>query len=118
MDAMSLIGKNVKSIFLMLKGKSKYDTATIANSSRQISNHAEEFKTMFPQGSNKNPSQAAPSIWLRSDGFTKKADDLIKFANELTQLADKNSDQTLIDVAFGKVKGTCKSCHSEFRIKK
>lgn len=118
MDAMSSIGKNVKNIFSMLKGKSEYDLKAIANSSNQISIHAEGFPKLFPEGSTQHPSEAAPAIWKRPDDFLKSAKNLQDFANELSLLAKPGSDKTMVKTAFDKVTGTCKSCHREFRIKK
>lgn len=117
MDAMSSISKNAKQISLMLKGKSQYNIDTIAISSREITAHAKAFPKMFPEGSTDHPSEAAPAIWERSDEFSKKAQELIDFANDLTLLAKNNSEPTAIKEAFSKVKNTCKSCHSDFRIK-
>lgn len=118
MNAMSSISKNLKKIFVTLKDESEFDANIIASSSREIMTHANKFPHMFPEGSTKHPSEAAPAIWERPDEFSKKAQDLITYANELTQLAEAKSDHSAIDEAFGKVKGTCKACHADFRIKK
>lgn len=118
MDAMSSISASAKAISLMLKGKSDYKTKSIANASQNISKHAQAFLKMFPEGSTDAPSEAAPAIWQRSNEFSKQAQDLVNFTNILTKLANADSDQASINDAFGKVKSTCKSCHSDFRIKK
>lgn len=118
MDAMSSIGKNLKNIFLMMKGKTEFDAKIIASSSREISIHAEKFPKMFPKGSTSHPSEAAPAIWERPDDFAKQAQSLTIYTSELTKIAENNSDQVLINTAFQKLATTCKSCHTEFRIKK
>lgn len=117
MNLMSSISKNVKKIFVTLKDKSGFDADLIASSSREITLHAHKFPHMFPEGSTKHPSEAAPAIWERPEEFSKKAQDLITYSNELMQLAEAKSDHTAIDDAFGKVKSTCKACHADFRIK-
>ena len=119
MDAMTEISRNVKLIGEMIKGKTAYDSAEIARAGQAIAAHAGDAMTvLFPEGSLKKPSEASPEIWNDWPEFSKYADSLQTSALSLQDLAESDADQKEVARAFGKVAGTCKTCHEAFRIKK
>ncbi|MCV0425727.1 MAG: cytochrome c [Roseibium sp.] len=119
MDAMSDIGRNVKSIGQMIKGVAPYDPVKIANAGGAIAVHGGEALTeLFPEGSLQSPSEASPAIWTDWTKFSDLAANLQTSALALKTLADQNADRKTVAGAFGKVAATCKSCHEAFRIKK
>lgn len=119
MDAMSAIGKNVKSVGQMLKTKPDVDPVLVSTAGEAIANHAGEALTkLFPEGSLQMPSEASPKIWTDWDTFSEYANELQTSALVMKSLADKGADKKAVGMAFGKVAATCKSCHQEFRVKK
>jgi cytochrome c556 len=119
MDAMSDIGKNVKSIGEMLKGKAPYELATIETASGSIADHGGTALTsLFPEGSLQAPTEASPVIWSEWSKFSELAGRLQSSALDLKMLAGQGADKKAVAGAFGKVAATCKSCHEAFRIKK
>ncbi|MEM9633963.1 MAG: cytochrome c [Pseudomonadota bacterium] len=119
MDAMSAIGKSVKSIGEMLKGKAPYDLVTIETASEAIAEHGGTALTnLFPEGSLQTPTEASPAIWTDWTKFSEMAGRLQSSALDLKTLAGQGADKKAVAGAFGKIAATCKSCHEAFRIKK
>lgn len=119
MDAMSAIGKSMKSIGKMLKGSETFETAKVAASAEVIAAHSGETLTgLFPGDSLQAASEASPDIWSDWNRFSGYADDMQSAALELKALADADAGKQEIGSAFGSLAGTCKTCHEAFRIKK
>ena len=124
MDAMEEIGDAMKSIGQMLRGNAEIDAGKIARSAGVIAAHSGDALTkLFPEGSLHAPSEASPKIWQDWAGFQSIAADLNEAAAILSNLSKDNGANSpegrkALETAFGKVAGTCKSCHQDFRIKK
>jgi len=116
MDGMKAIGQQVKIMVPMMKGTLPYDPATVAKSASIIESHAgETFTKLFPEGSDKHPSEALPEIWDDWSKFTDLAAQLESNATALKTVAANNSSEDDFKGALGNVLKTCKSCHSNFR---
>lgn len=119
MDAMSAMGKNMKSIGQMLKGSSAFDAATVAASADAIAAHSGGTLTaLFPPDSLQKASEASPGIWAQWDRFSEYAGKLQGSALDLKSLAEAGAGRQAIGSAFGKLAASCKTCHEAFRIKK
>ncbi|MGI9484228.1 MAG: c-type cytochrome [Hyphomicrobiales bacterium] len=118
MDAMSDIGKNMKTIGTMLKGEAAFDGEAVKASASVIAGHAKEIPHLFPEGSNEKPTEALPSVWDKWDEFTAIASDLESAAGRLAEVASSAGDVSEIKKQFLGVAKTCKSCHEDFRLKK
>jgi cytochrome c556 len=119
MDAMSAIGKNMKSVGQMLKTSPDIDPNLVAKAGEAIASHSgDALIKLFPEGSLKAPSEASPAIWSEWSKFSDYADSLQTSALGMKSLADQGADKKSVAAAFGKVAATCKSCHEAFRIKK
>ena len=94
MDLMKSIGQSMKMLTEMMRGKRPYDKALAVKLATSLSEHSKKIdKAMFPQGSNKPPSEALPIIWEDWAGFEKIAKDLEAQSAELANAA-ANGTQT------------------------
>ncbi len=114
MNAMSAIGKAVKSIATMVKGDTGYDRAALKAAASTIRGHSGDNLTrLFPAGSGGGKSEARPDIWQNWEQFEMLADELNRQAVHLASLEARPSP-----MEFGKLAATCKGCHEKFRLKK
>lgn len=118
MDAMSAIAKGMKSVGAMMKGEAAYDAGTVKSAADEIAGHAKMIPHMFPEGSNKKPSEALPAIWTDWDKFAKLAGSMETSAQDLAKAAEAASSTDGIRAQFGALAKTCKACHEDFRLKK
>ena len=118
MDAMSDIGKSMKALGAFIKGEKAYNSATVKAAAQTIGTHAKMIPHLFPEGSNKKPSEALPAIWSDWTGFTAIAMEMETAAGALATAADSATDAAGIRPAFGSLGKTCKGCHQKFRLAK
>jgi len=76
---------------------------------------------LFVPGSDKGTgweaTRAKPEIWTEGEKVGKAAGALVKEANAMAQLA-MAGDAAAVKEQFGKLSGTCKGCHDDFKAKK
>lgn len=118
MDAMSDIGKSMKTIGAFLKGERPYDASVTKAAAETIGGHAKHVPHLFPKGSTKKPSEALPAIWEDWKQFTTIAADMEAAAKALAEAADGAKDANGIKPMFASLGQTCKACHQKFRLKK
>jgi len=92
------------------------DVKTLEGPARNISRWAHVFPTLFPAGSDKGETKAAPAIWSDNAGFQKAAAGLATAADSLAAAA-KAGDATAVGVAFKAVGDACGACHKDYRLK-
>lgn len=93
MDAMSSMGKVVKSLSAMMRGETDYDAETVREGAEIIQSHAGETMTrLFPEGTGGGASEAKPGIWSDWEEFSSLSDQLKLFATALAQSADNGFD--------------------------
>ena len=140
MDLMDKIAESMKALAAMFRGKAAYDAKAVERAARIIEDHAGEAMTkMFPEGTNKKPSEALPVIWQDWDEFKAIADELKLYAGGLRTAASNprgRGDKTAIgsvsegadltadalktippDAVFALTGRTCSACHKKFRLK-
>lgn len=61
-------------------------------------------------------TRAKPEIWTNKETLGKVATAFNKEANEMAKVA-AGGDAAAVKEQFGKLAGTCKGCHDEFKIK-
>jgi cytochrome c556 len=74
MELMKSVGKAMKGISKMARGKAPLDSAKVATAARTIDRHGQRIPAMFPKGSDQGVTEASPNIWQNSEGFKKSAD--------------------------------------------
>ena len=117
MELMKSIGKNMKTMSMMTRGKVSMDTATVIKSAGEIANHGARITSLFPKGSGHGVSEASPRIWEDPESFKKSTDRLVDAARAL-QSAAGTGDAEAIKASFRALGKTCGGCHKQFRIKK
>lgn len=116
MMSMKSMGDGMKTIAAMVTGKTPYDAAKTKAIAIDIKKHATGIHEQFPRGSIKGPSEALPAIWKDWDGFTGRANELAKLADQLNGTADSGKAVAL--GLFAKMGKTCSGCHQNYRKKK
>lgn len=94
----------------------KGDVKTLEGPAKAIKRWALVFPTLFPAGSDKGSTKAAPTIWTDSAGFQKDAEALAAAADKLATAA-KADDATAVAAAFKETGEACGACHKEYRLK-
>ena len=118
MDAMSEIAKSMKAIGAMMKGQVQFDAKVAETGALGIAKHADHIPKLFPEGSNKKPSEALPAIWKDWDRFTEIAADMGTKSRALATASAQAERIEAIRAPFGALAKTCKACHSDFRLAK
>ena len=69
MDAMENIAGRMKILGGMMKKQTDFDPTAAANAAEIIADHAPRMPGLFPEGSDKHPSEALPIIWTDWTGW-------------------------------------------------
>jgi cytochrome c556 len=92
------------------------DVKTLEGPGKAIQKWGMIFPTLFPAGSDKGETKAAPTIWSDNAGFQKAAMNL-SAAGETLATAAKSGDAAAAAAAFKGVGEACGACHKEYRLK-
>jgi cytochrome c556 len=94
----------------------KGDVKTLEASGKAIQKWALAFATLFPAGSDKGETKAAPAIWTDRAGFDKDAEALSAAGGKLA-VAAKAGDETAVAAAMKEIGDACGACHKDYRLK-
>jgi cytochrome c556 len=117
MDLMSSLGKTMKSLNAMARGKTDYDGKAVQRAGEHILRQSEQMKDLFPKGSNQMPSVAKPEIWTKPDEFNAMADALGVEAQKLG-VVGKSGGRDALKRQFHRIGKACSACHKSFRAKR
>ncbi|MDZ4065546.1 MAG: cytochrome c [Tabrizicola sp.] len=113
-DLMKVIGKNTGILGGMAKGETAYDAAAAEGAKAALIEAAAKIEETFKdQGAADPASEAKPEIWANWDEFLTDA----KALGDAAGAMDIASAET-IGAGMGALGGTCKDCHTEFRVMK
>lgn len=112
-DAMSTIGDSMKVLGGMAQGKMAFDAEKAGAAVAAISSEATLVPQLFEVQETDPESEAKPEIWANWTKFTGNADALLVAAQGVDSSTLEGVQAGLMTLG-----GTCKDCHSEFRIKK
>lgn len=113
MMAMEAIGGSMKTLAGMAKGEMEFDTAKAEAAMATIASEGMKVPALFEANETDPKSESLPQIWENWDDFVKKSDDMVMAAKGNATLPDRAA----LGAALGKVGGTCKACHSDYRKK-
>ncbi|GAB4348626.1 MAG: cytochrome c [Oricola sp.] len=116
MEAMKKIAGRMKEIGAMVRGKREYDAGAAAAAAAAIARHAGRMPSLFPEGSDGDPSEALPAIWTEWDDFIAFVEALEASAAELSDAARQATDADAIRPHFATVGQACSACHEDFRM--
>jgi cytochrome c556 len=94
----------------------KGDVKTLEALGKAIQRWGAAFPTLFPEGSDKGTTKAAPEIWTDMAGFRKDAMALSTAGGALATAA-KAGDETAVAAAFKEIGDACGACHKAYRLK-
>jgi cytochrome c556 len=115
MDLMKDIGKAMKTLSAMARGKVVLDSAKVKAAAGSIAQHGQKIPALFPKGSNKGVTEAGPRIWKDPEDFRKSADEMVAVAREIT---GQSKNTAALKAAYRKLGKTCSACHKLYRVKK
>lgn len=148
MDMMKDMGKAMKAMAPMMQGKADYQSFHVKEAARIIKEGSDHMPMMFPEGSEKAPSEASGNIWKDWTGFELNAKILSAYAAALEVNAGKASDASAGETRgshghmgasdhmpdgmpnpghlaqmspaalFAAIAKTCSECHKSYRVKK
>jgi cytochrome c556 len=111
-DLMRVVGKNTGILGDMAGGKAAYDAAAAEAAKAALVEAAGQIETAFKDQGGADPaSEAKPEIWTNWEGFLADA----KALGDAAGAMDVSSAET-IGAGMGALGGTCKDCHTDFRI--
>lgn len=116
-DLMSAIGKSMKEIGAMVRGKVPVDSSRAAAAAQEIAAHGRHLPGLFPPESNRPPSEARPIIWQKKADFDASTAAMVDAAEALA-VAAATSDRDALKRAYRMLGQTCKDCHRVYRAKK
>ncbi len=111
MQAMTTISVNMKALAAMTKGQVAFDAGTANAALDVIAQAAATVPGLFEAEEDDPKSAAAAEIWFNWDDFVAKA-------GALETAAATASISTAADLgpALGSVGGTCKACHTDYKL--
>lgn len=116
-EMMKKVGGAVGAMAKMVKGEADFDADATLAAFQTISDTIVKFPEQFPVGSETGfETEAAPTIWEKTDEFKAKAANLKAAADAI--IASPPADLDSLKAAFGPFTKNCGACHETFRIKK
>jgi cytochrome c556 len=79
-----------------------------------LANGVSEIKTLFPEGSDVEGSDALAVIWQEPEAFDAAIAKAVAATNAFVKAAE-DGDKATVATAFREVGGACKGCHDKFR---
>jgi cytochrome c556 len=113
MDAFKASQNQLKSIVTAAKANDFDETQKLA---RLLAEWGTKMPDFFPAGSDKMPSEAAPTIWSDPAGFKRAAAQFTNAGNQLIK-ASKAADKKAVFTSIQQIGASCKSCHRAYRLK-
>lgn len=113
MEVMKTIGGSTGILGKMVQGKTEFDADAAAAAATAMAEAAGNIPAVFEADTMDPESEAAPAIWTNWDDFVAKGAALEKGA-----MALDTSSLEALKASFGGAAGTCKACHSTYRISK
>ena len=113
MEVMKAIGGSMKTLAGMAKGEMAFDSAKAEAAMATIASEGMKAPARFEANETDPKSEALPVIWENWADFTAKSEAMVMAAKANAALPDLAALQG----SLGKVGGTCKACHSDYRKK-
>lgn len=113
-DLMKMVGMNTGILGNMASGKEPFDAAKAEGAKAALIEASAKIEATFmEQGAADPVSEAKPEIWANWEDFLMKA----KAMGDAAGAVDVASAET-IGAGMGAIGGSCKDCHTSFRVMK
>lgn len=110
-----LIAWNFGPMSGMVRGRVPWDDAEFGRRAQRVAQLAPMAEEGFPQGSKVGDSAAKAAIWENWTDFEAKLQTFRTESAELARLASSGADADALKAQFGKVGGSCKGCHDNYK---
>lgn len=111
MEGMKAIGAGMKTLAGMAKGEIAFDAAKADAAVAAIAENGAMVPAKFEANETDPATEALPAIWDNWDDFVSKNKDMVMAAKAVGAIPD----QAALGAALGKIGGTCKACHRDYR---
>ena len=110
-DLMKTIGGSTKALGDMAGGKTAYDATAAEAAKATLVSASAEIEAKFTPTSTDPADEAKPEVWTNWEGFLLKT----KALQDAAAAVDTSSAET-IGAGMGAIGGSCKDCHTSFRM--
>ncbi len=110
-DLMKTIGGATKTLGDMAGGKAAYDAAAAEAAKATLVAASADIEAKFTPATTDPAQKAKPEVWTNWEDFLVKA----KALNDAATAVDTSSAET-IGAGMGAIGGSCKSCHTDYRM--
>lgn len=111
MDAMKEIGGAMKVLGTMAKGAVEFDAVAAQAAVDAVADQSAMVPVLFEAQETDPMSEAKPEIWANWDDFVAKSNALNAAATSVSI-----TDASSIPAALGAMGGSCKDCHTDYRM--
>jgi cytochrome c556 len=111
MDAMKEIGSAMKVLGTMAKGAVEFDAVAAQAAVDAVADQSAMVPVLFEAQETDPMSEAKPEIWANWDDFVAKSNALNAAATSVSI-----TDASSIPAALGAMGGSCKDCHTDYRM--
>ncbi len=112
-DLMKSLGGAAKTLGGMASGEAAHDAAAAEAAKQAMIAAAAEIEAKFTNNATDPASESKPEVWTNWDDFLVKA----KALGDAAAGLDVASAES-IGAGMGAIGGTCKACHSDYRVQK
>lgn len=111
-------GKIVGGLSKVVKGEEPFDAAAVLTQLQALQANAEKFdvEALFPKGTDRGDTTAAPKIWEDMAGFKAAEDKYL--ADVKAAVASAPADVDALKTQIGTIGSDCGTCHQGYRVKK
>lgn len=113
---MKTVGKSIGIVSKMAKGETEFDAAIALQAFVDMKDAAQDYETLFPDGSDQGDTEASPAIFTDRAGFEAKQADFETTLASVT--ASAPADLDALRASLGQVGQNCGACHKAYRVKK
>lgn len=122
---MNAFAAAIKKLAPMIRKPGLWDGPAVAGQAAIIESWAgAHLSGLFPEGSDRPPSEAAPLVWFEPERFAAQAESLREHAADLRESAryaagpDDVAGGVSPMAAFRKLAGACRACHKAYRLRR
>lgn len=111
--AMKAVGKAMGQLAAIAKKEAPFDAVVVKSAGEAIATNVKAAKDMYPDDSKEGAAEtwAKVEIWANKDDFNTKSDASADAAMMMAAVAEEAAFMP----ALGKLGGTCKACHENYR---
>jgi len=111
MKAMEAIGAGMDALVSMAKGEMAFDADKADQAVSTFIEKGMLAPGLFEANETDPATEALPAIWENWDDFVTKSENMVAVAKSIGSIPD----EAALGPVLGKIGGTCKACHRDYR---